>query len=92
MVNLASCNARRAGKINHRFLHIGPGALATEKGLTYYSTRINADKHYYIWEDERYQLIPGPGVAVFIHRGKRTVPEYLLDPFLDSLSQGFQEK
>ncbi len=42
--------------------------------------------------EERYQLIPGMGVAVFIHTGKRTVLEYLLDPFLDSISQGFKER
>ncbi len=73
-------------------MHISPDALATEKGLTYYATRIKTDKDYFIWEDERYQLIPGMGVAVFIRTGKRTVLEYLLDPFLDSLSQGFLEK
>ncbi|MFW2365517.1 MAG: HlyD family type I secretion periplasmic adaptor subunit [Desulforhopalus sp.] len=92
IVKLASRNARRVGKISGRVVHISPDALATEKGLTYYATRIKTDEDYFIWEEERYQLIPGMGVAVFIHTGKRTVLEYLIDPFLDSLSQGFQEK
>lgn len=92
VVKLASRNARRVGKISGRVVHISPDALATEKGLTYYATRIKTDKAYFIWGDEHYQLIPGMGVAVFIHTGKRTVLEYLLDPFLDSISQGFQEK
>ena len=92
VVKLASRNARRVGKISGRVVHISPDALATEQGHTYYSTRIKTDKDYSIWGDERYQLIPGMGVAVFIHTGKRTVLEYLLDPFLDSISQGFQER
>ena len=91
VVKLASRNARRVGKISGQVVQISPDALATEKGLTYYATRIKTDKDYFIWGDERYQLIPGMGVAVFIHTGKRTVLQYLLDPFLDSLSQGFQE-
>ena len=66
--------------------------LATVQGLIYYATRIKTDKDYLIWGEERYQLIPGMGVAVFIHSGTRTVLEYLLDPFLDSISQGFQER
>lgn len=92
VVKLASRNARRVGKISGQVIHISPDALATEQGLTYYATRIKTDKDYFIWGKERYQLIPGMGVAVFIHTGKRTVLEYLLDPFLDSISQGFQEK
>ena len=92
VVKLASRNARRVGKISGQVIHISPDALATEQGLTYYATRIKTDKDYFIWGKERYQLIPGMGVAVFIHTGKRTVMEYLLDPFLDSISQGFQEK
>ena len=92
IVKLASRNARRVGKINGQVVHISPDAMATEQGLTYYATRITTEKDYFVWGDERYQLIPGMGVAVFIHTGKRTVLEYLLDPFIDSVSQGFQEK
>ena len=92
VVKLASRNARRVGKISGQVVHISPDALATDQGLTYYATRIKTDKDYFIWGEERYQLIPGMGVAVFIHTGKRTVLEYLLDPFIDSISQGFQER
>jgi len=92
IVKLASRNSRRVGKISGTVVHISPDALATEQGLTYYATRIQTDQDYFVWGDERYDLIPGMGVAVFIHTGKRTVLEYLLDPFLDSISQGFQEK
>jgi adhesin transport system membrane fusion protein len=91
-IKLASRNARRVGKVSGKVLHISPDALATEQGLTYYATRIKTDEEYFIWGEERYELIPGMGVAVFILTGKRTVLEYLLDPFLDSLSQGFQER
>lgn len=92
IVKLASRNARRVGKISGTVVQISPDALATEKGLTYYATRIKTDKDYFVWGEEQYKLIPGMGVAVFIHTGKRTVLEYLLDPFIDSISQGFQEK
>ena len=92
IVKLASRNTRRVGKISGQVVQISPDAMATEQGLTYYATRIKTDKDYFIWGEEHYQLIPGMGVAVFIHTGKRTVLEYLLDPFLDSISQGFQEK
>jgi len=92
IVKLASRNARRVGKISGEVVQISPDAMATEQGHTYYATRIKTDKDYFVWGDEHYQLIPGMGVAVFIHTGRRTVLEYLLDPFLDSVSQGFQEK
>ena len=92
IVKLASRNSRRVGKISGQVVHISPDAMATEQGLTYYATRIKTDKDYFIWGEEHYELIPGMGVAVFIHTGKRTVLEYLLDPFIDSISQGFQEK
>ncbi len=92
IVKLASRNARHVRKISCRVVQISPDAMATDKGFTYYATRIKTDKDYFVWGDDRYQLIPGMGVAVFIHTGKRTVLEYLLDPFLDSISQGFQEK
>jgi hypothetical protein len=32
------------------------------------------------------------GDGAFIHTGTRTVLKYLRDPFLDSMSQGFQER
>lgn len=92
VVKLASRNARRVGKISGTVMQISPDAMTTEQGQTYYATRIKTSQDYFIWGDERYQLIPGMGVAVFIHTGKRTVLQYLLDPFLDSISQGFQEK
>ena len=89
VVKLASRNARRVGKISGQVIHISPDALATDQGLTYYATRIKTDKDYYFGGDNHYQLIPGMAVAAFIHTGTRTVLEYLLDPFLDSMSQGF---
>jgi len=92
IVKLASRNARRVGKIAGEVVQISPDALTTEQGLTYYSTRIKTEQNYFLWGKERYQLIPGMGVAVFIHTGYRTVLQYLLDPFLDSMSQGFQER
>lgn len=92
VVKLASRNARRVGKISGEVLSISPDALTTDQGHTYYATRIKTSQDYFIWGAERYQLIPGMGVAVFIHTGQRTVLQYLLDPFLDSISQGFQEK
>lgn len=92
IVKLASRNARRVGKISGEVVQISPDAMTTEQGVTYYATRIKTDQNYFLWGKERYQLIPGMGVAVFIHTGYRTVLQYLLDPFLDSMSQGFQER
>ena len=89
---MARRNARRLVTIIGQVIHISPAALATDQGLTYYAARIKTEKDYFIWGDEHYPLIPGMGVAVFIHTGTRTVLEYLLDPFLDSMSQGFQER
>jgi adhesin transport system membrane fusion protein len=92
IVKLASRNARRVGKISGEVVQISPDAMTTEQGVTYYATRIKTDQNYFLWGEKRYQLIPGMGVAVFIHTGYRTVLQYLLDPFLDSMSQGFQER
>ncbi len=92
IVKLASRNARRVGKITGEVVQISPDAMTTEQGMTYYATRIKTDQDFFLWGKERYRLIPGMGVSVFIHTGYRTVLEYLLDPFLDSMSQGFQER
>jgi adhesin transport system membrane fusion protein len=91
VIKLANRNARRVGKIEGEVVHISPDALTSDDGITYYVTRIRPTEDFFIWNDKRYQLIPGMGVAVFIQTGRRTIMNYLLDPFIDSLSQSLQE-
>jgi adhesin transport system membrane fusion protein len=91
VIKLANRNARRVGKIEGEVVHISPDALTSDDDITYYVTRIRPTEDFFIWNDKRYQLIPGMGVAVFIQTGRRTIMNYLLDPFIDSLSQSLQE-
>ncbi len=92
VVKLASNDARRYGEIEGRVINISPDATVTQEGQTYYPVRIRTEKSFFEWEGHHYDLIPGMMVIANIHTGRRTVLEYLLDPFIDSMGQAMQER
>ncbi len=92
IVKLASQDARRFGKIEGQVVHVSPDAFATQQGTAFYTVRIETEKDYFEQDNFRYKLYPGVLVIASIHTGKRTVWQYLSDPFLDTLGASFQER
>ncbi|WP_461210254.1 HlyD family type I secretion periplasmic adaptor subunit [Desulfocurvus sp. DL9XJH121] len=92
VVRLASSDATRFGKLDGRVMHVSPDTFTTPEGATYYSVRIETQADSFRHGDFEYKLIPGMLVMAYIHTGRRTVLEYLLDPFVGSLGQALQER
>jgi adhesin transport system membrane fusion protein len=92
MVRLASHDASRFGRLEGHVVHVSPDTFVTPDGATYYSVRIETEGDGFRHGDFEYRLIPGMLVVAAIHTGRRTVLEYLLDPFLGSLGEALQER
>ncbi len=92
VIQLASTNSRRFGKLEGTVTHVSPDAFTTDDGLMYYTVRIDTDQDHFEKNNHVYQLYPGILVQVFIHIGQRSVLEYLLDPFLVTLGNSLQEQ
>ncbi len=91
-VKLASLDARRFGTLEGTVATISPDSFSDENGQTFYTVRVETEKSYFEGGEAKYNLYPGMLVAVSIHTGRRTVLEYLLSPFVDSLSMAMRER
>jgi adhesin transport system membrane fusion protein len=92
VVKLASRDAGRFGKLDGKVVHVSPDTFTTPEGATFYSVRIETAEDSFVRGDFEYKLIPGMLVTAYIHTGQRTVLDYLLDPFLDSMDQALKER
>lgn len=85
VVQLASADASRLGRIEGVVEHVSPDAV-TAPGATgaeaapYFVVRIVTERSYFGTEHDRYELTPGVAVTVGIVTGQRTVLGYLLYP------------
>ncbi|UZP68838.1 HlyD family type I secretion periplasmic adaptor subunit [Desulfovibrio mangrovi] len=91
-ISLTSADARRFGRINGTVVRISPDVVVDRQGNTYYKVRIETDDSCFEREGNRYCLYPGMIVACSIHTGSRTVLEYILSPFMSSLTFSMQER
>ncbi|WP_419782110.1 HlyD family type I secretion periplasmic adaptor subunit [Maridesulfovibrio sp.] len=92
VVKLASGDAARFGNIDGHVVNISPDADSTDRGVTYYRVRIETDNDYFEHEGNYYKLFPGIRVIAGIHIGTRSVMEYILEPFMGSLSYAMRER
>ncbi|CCO22143.1 HlyD family type I secretion periplasmic adaptor subunit [Maridesulfovibrio hydrothermalis] len=92
VVKLASRDAARFGNLDGKVINISPDADSTDRGLTYYRVRIVTDKDYFEHDGNYYRLFPGIRVIAGIHIGTRTVLEYILEPFMGSMSYAMRER
>ncbi len=92
VIKLASRDARRFGHLEGKVLQVSPDAFTLPSGQTYYRVLVEAASDHFSSGDDRYQLYPGMRVVAGIHIGSRSVLGYILDPFLDSMSRGLQER
>ncbi len=73
-------------------VNISPDADSTDRGLTYYRVRIETNKDFFEHDGNYYRLFPGIRVIAGIHIGTRTVLEYILEPFMGSMSYAMRER
>ncbi|MES9995296.1 HlyD family type I secretion periplasmic adaptor subunit [Desulfovibrio aminophilus] len=92
VIKLASRDARRFGFLEGTVTQVSPDALSMPNGATYYRVLVETERDHFSSGSDRYQLYPGMRVVAGIHIGSRSVLGYILDPFLDTLSQGLQER
>ncbi|WP_320169165.1 HlyD family type I secretion periplasmic adaptor subunit [Maridesulfovibrio sp.] len=92
VVKLASRDASRFGNLDGKVINISPDAYATDRGQTFYRVLIETDKDYFEHEGNFYKLFPGIQVIAGIHIGTRTVLEYILEPFMGSMSYAMRER
>lgn len=92
VVKLASGDASRFGNIDGKVVNISPDADSTERGLTFYRVRIETGKDFFEHDGNYYKLFPGIRVIAGIHIGTRSVMEYLLEPFMGSMSYAMRER
>lgn len=91
-VKLASADAIRFGRLDGRVVRISPDTIVTEDNLPYYKVRVEVDAEYFERRGARYLLVPGVVVICSIQTGRRSVMEYLLDPFLGAFQAAMQER
>lgn len=92
VVKLASMDARRYGSLRGRVATVSPDSFVTPDGGAFYNVHIETTQGYFEGGGGRYVLYPGMRVVAYIHTGRRTVLQYLFDPFLDSLGSALQER
>ena len=91
-VRLQSSDAMRLGKLDGRVIFISPDTMVPQEGDPYYRVRVETERSYFERGDLRYHLLPGMQVTTSIITGKRTVLDYLLSPFLDSMEESMRER
>ncbi len=92
VVKLATRDAGLFGSLEGTVMHVSPDAFVTEEGRTYYSVRIETNTDSFEKDGAQYKLYPGMQVITYIHTGQRTIMEYLLTPFMDSLTVALRER
>lgn len=91
-VRLATGDARMFGSLTGIVKHISPDAITLPEQGTFYRVLVETESDRFEKNGKRYQLYPGMRVLVGIKTGERTVMEYLVYPYFDTLYQGLRER
>lgn len=91
-VRLATAEAARFGTLEGEVERVSPDALHGREGPPYYRVRIRTERDHFAEGDLRYHLFPGMQVTCSIRTGSRTVLQYLLDPYVNTLGQALRER
>jgi adhesin transport system membrane fusion protein len=94
VVKLSSADSVNFGQLNGVVTQISPDTEEDENDnrIVFYKILLQTDKNYFESNNKIYQLVPGVKVNASIHIGQRTVANYLLSPFIDSMDGTFQER
>lgn len=92
LLQLPTSDARKYDKLPGRVISISPDTFTNEAGRTFYNVMIESDRNYFQSGEQKYRLYPGMVLLVYIHISKRTVLDYIVDPFMNTLSFSMQER
>lgn len=93
MVQLASPGTAHFGKIEGVVVHVSPDSMVDQQGIPFYKVRIKTKRIYFEGKNGvRHNLLPGMRTLCAIVTGKRTLLDYLLDPFFGSLDIALRER
>ena len=94
VVKLSSADSVNFGQINGRVIQISPDTEEDEddKRIVFYKILVETDQNYFESKNRIYQLVPGVKVIASIYRGQRSVANYLLSPFIDTMETSLQER
>lgn len=91
-VKLATGDARMFGNLDGTVKQISPDAITHPEEGMYYKVLVETEHDRFEKDGRNYQLYPGMRVLVGIKTGERTVMEYLLYPYFDTLYHGLHER
>ncbi len=84
---------RNLKRISGRVDRVSPDTLEDDRsGERYYAVRVTVDRLRLHEIAPEIELAPGMPAEVFIETGERTMLEYLMQPFLQSVERAFREK
>lgn len=92
LLQLPSKDARKFQNLEGKVMIISPDTFTDQTGKTFYNVLIESEQNFFQADDQIYKLYPGMILMTYIHIGERTVLEYLLDPYINTLSFSLQEK
>ena len=94
VVKLSSADSVNFGQIEATVTQISPDTEKDENDqrIVFYKILLETEKNYFESKSKIYHLVPGVKVTASIHIGQRTVANYLLSPFWDSMGESFQER
>lgn len=80
------------GGLKGKVVQISPDAVTDEKGDSFYLVRVLTEENALKRKGEVLPIIPGMVATVDILTGEKTVMEYLLKPFVKTLSNSLSER
>lgn len=92
MVKISAYDFSIYGGLKGKLVGISPDAITDEKGESYYLVRVLTNENALKRKGEVLPIIPGMVATVDILTGKKTVMEYLLKPFVKTLSNSMNER
>lgn len=92
MVKISAYDFSIYGGLPGKLVAISPDAVTDEKGESFYTVRILTTENALKRKGEVLPIIPGMVATVDILTGEKTVMEYLLKPFVKTLSSSMNER
>lgn len=92
MVKISAYDFSIYGGLPGKVVAISPDAVTDEKGESYYHVRVLTTENALKRKDSVLPIIPGMVATVDILTGEKTVMEYLMKPFVKTLTSSMNER
>ena len=88
-IEITAYSYSKYGFLKGKLIYISPDTFKNEKGTSYYSVKIKADKYKVAKGKE---ILPGMVAVIHIKTGKKTILRYILKPLKDIRKNALIEK